>query len=148
MAKVVTISFVDNSDKVLQVADEKVNAWLKAIGSDAAQTAAKKAPVDTGRLKNSINWATKNEHGSGDLPQATPEDKSVYIGTNVNYAIYHEYGTGLYGGITGRKTPWYFKGRDGKWHKTVGVPAKHYFQFGMTAHAMEYKSLLEQALKQ
>ena len=148
MAKVVTISFVDNSDEVLRIADDKVYAWLKAVGEDAAQTAAEKAPVDTGRLKNSINWATKADHGNGDLPKATPEDKSVYIGTNVDYAIYHEFGTGIYGGVTGRKTPWYFKGRDGKWHKTVGVPAKHYIQFGATAHAQAYKKVLEQILKQ
>ena len=59
-------------------------AWLQAIGEDAAETAAQKAPVDTGRLKNSISWATPALYGGGDsIPQATPEKNSVYIGTNV-----------------------------------------------------------------
>ena len=49
---------------------------------------------------------------------------AVYIGTNVEYAPYQEFGT------------------------SKGIPGKHFIQFGMTAHQAEYKDLLEQHLKQ
>lgn len=124
MAKVVDVKLVDNSEEVLEALGEQVSAWLEAIGEDAAGTAADRAPVDKGRLKNSVNWATQNNYGSGDPPLATPEENTVYIGTNVEYAPYQEFGT------------------------SKGVPGKHFLQFGATAHQAEYKSLLEQTLKE
>ena len=124
MAKVVDVKITDNSEEVLEAMNEQVSAWLEAIGEDAAGTAADRAPVKTSRLKNSVNWATQNNYGSGDPPLATPEEKTVYIGTNVEYAPYQEFGT------------------------SRGVAGKHFLQFGATAHQAEYKSLLEQYLKE
>lgn len=115
MAKVIgtaEVLFKSKKDDVLKIADEDILAWLEAIGEDAAQTAAEKAPVDTGRLKNSIEHAV------------VPSEKAVYIGTNVPYAVYQEFGT------------------------SRGVVGKHYLQFGATAHANEYGKLLEQIMKQ
>lgn len=150
MAIVADIKMEDNKQAVLDALNEQVNAWLQAIGEDAASTAANKAPVDTGRLKNSINWAIKGDYGaSGDTPLSEPEDKSVYIGTNVEYAIYHEFGTGTYAeGGGGRKEAWMYQDKDGNWHWTHGVPARHYLQFGATAHQDQYKQMLEEKLKQ
>ena len=137
MAKVVEVTFTDNKDQVLAACKEQISAWLEAIGEDAAGTAASFAPYDTGRLKNSIS-SVVNE-----------EEKCVYIGTNVDYAIYHEFGTGKYAsGGGGRRTPWAFQDEKGEWHYTSGVPARHFIQFGCTAHQDEYKQQLEQALKQ
>jgi len=148
MAIVADVKFEDNKQMILEAFNEQVNGWLQAIGEDAASTAANKVPVNTGRLKNSINWAIKGDYGSGgDTPSAEPEDKSVYIGTNVNYAIYHEFGTGIYAEEGGRTTPWMFKDEDGVWHWTHGVPARHFLQFGATAHQASYKEMLESALK-
>ena len=123
MAKVVEVDLVDNTEEVLEASQEQVLAWLQAIGEDAAGTAADKAPVDTGRLKNSVNWATQMNYGNGDVPLAMPEANTVYIGTNVEYAPYQEFGT------------------------SKGVPGKHFLQFGATAHQAEYKSLLEEYLQ-
>lgn len=121
MAKVVRVSevkFSSHKDDVLRMMNEQVVSWLEAIGEDAADTAAQKAPVDTGRLKGSISHAV------------IPSNKEVQIGTNVhneqgkNYAIYQELGT------------------------STGVVAKHFLQFGATAHVAEYGRLLERILKQ
>lgn len=90
---------------------EKVHNWLEAIGLDAAGTAARYAPVDTGRLKNSISH------------QVVDAEQAVYIGTNVEYAPYQEFGT------------------------SRGVAGKHFLQFGVTAHMDEYKTMLENVLK-
>lgn len=128
MAHVIQISdvqFKSHTADVKKAAETQIMAWLEAIGEDAAHTAAEKAPVDTGRLKNSISWATNVSFGGGSsTPLATPEKNSIYIGTNVPYAVYQELGT------------------------SRGIAGKHYLQFGATAHAAEYGRLLEQALKQ
>ena len=147
MGMVVDFKFTDNKEAVLRAAKDQINAWLQAIGEDAAGTAAKKAPKDTGRLQNSINWAIRGNNGDGDAPNAEPEENAVYIGTNVEYAMWHEFGTGKYAGEGGRQTPWAFKDKDGNWVWTHGVPARHYIQFGMTAHKADYKARLEEYLK-
>jgi len=135
--EVVKIKIENNKDEILEALGEAVYDWLDAIGEDAADTAAKKAPVDTGELKNSISHAVIRG------------DDAVAIGTNVPYAVWHEFGTGVFAeGGNGRKKPWAFKDRNGKWHYTKGVPAKHFIKFGATAHKSKYKKMLEDRLKE
>lgn len=141
MAKAIEVKFVDNKEEVLAACHQQIIGWLEAIGEDAASTAAnvltQTGTIDTGRLKSSISSAVDEENNC------------VYIGTNVEYAIYHEFGTGRYAeGGGGRQTPWMYQDRDGVWHWTQGVPAKHFIQFGATAHQAQYKEMLEAALKQ
>jgi len=112
MAKVIDVKMTSHSEEVKAEAKAKIAAWLTAIGEDAAQTAASVAPVDTGRLKNSITSAVDTE------------EQVAYIGTNVEYAPYQEFGT------------------------SKGIEGKHFIQFGATAHQEEYKAMLEQALRE
>ncbi len=112
MAQVVSVEMVSNKEEILEESKQKIFAWLEAIGEDAASTAASVAPVDTGRLKNSISSAV------------VESEQAAYIGTNVEYAPYQEFGT------------------------ERGITAKHFLQFGATAHASEYKDLLENALRE
>ncbi len=112
MAKVMSVSMTSHKDEIKAEAKQKIISWLTAIGEDAASTAAEVAPVDTGRLKNSISSAV------------VESEQTAYIGTNVEYAPYQEFGT------------------------SKGVPGKHFIQFGATAHQAEYKAMLEQALKE
>ena len=107
----VTTNLIDNREEVLAACKEQVYAWLEAIGEDAAQTSANFAPVDTGRLKGSISSAV------------VESEQAVYIGTNVEYAPYQEFGT------------------------SRGIRGKHFIQFGCTAHTAEYKAMLEEYLK-
>lgn len=123
MAQVVEVKIEDNSEEVLEELHDKVVDWLEAIGEDAADTAARRAPVGTpestgipgyigGTLKNSISSAV------------VENENAVYIGTNVEYAPYQEFGT------------------------SRGISGKHFLQFGATAHQAEYKQLLEEKLKE
>ena len=141
MALVAKVNFESHKDEVSAELKQKINAWLEAIGEDAASASANvltmTGTIDTGRLKNSITHAV--DEG----------EQCVYIGTNVEYAIYHEFGTGIYAeGGGGRQTPWMFQDKDGVWHYTHGVPAKHFIQFGCTAHQAQYKQMLEDKLKE
>ena len=92
--------------------------------------------VDTGNLRNSINHkvvTNKNEH-------------SVYVGTNVEYAPYIEFGTGKYY-PGGRKTPWFYKDSDGNWHKTSGMEARPYLRPAISDHQKEYIEIIKDELR-
>lgn len=147
MGLVSEYSFSDHSKEVIEAMEEQVEQWLEAVGEDAAGTAADVCPVGTpestgikgyigGTLRNSISAVTQewqsdfNKHDGAQasvadvMPQDKPEKNAVYIGTNVEYAPYQEFGT------------------------SKGIKGKHFIQFGMTAHQQAYKDLLEQYLKQ
>lgn len=96
-----TVKVEDHSGEVLEELDEKVLAALEACGLAAEGYAKRLCPVDTGRLRGSITYATQKAHGDGQEPatpedyepQGTPEKGSVYIGTNVEYGPAIELGT-------------------------------------------------------
>ena len=98
----------DNTKEVLSDMEKAIERGLEAIGLTAEGHAKKNTPVDTGRLRNSISHAV--------------EDKSAYIGTNVEYAPYVELGS---------------RGRQGK----------HMLQRAATEHSAEYKKLMEESMK-
>lgn len=73
--------------------------------------AKKKCPVDDGQLRNSIQ------------SKVTDKDSMVdgEIFTNVAYAPYVEFGTGLFAEKgNGRKDPWKYQDAKGEWHTTIG----------------------------
>lgn len=100
----------DNSAEVIEAKNAAVMRALEAIGLQAEGYAKLKAPVDTGRLRNSITHSL------------APEEEAVYIGTNVEYAPYVEYGT--------RRTK-----------------AQPYLKPAVQDHAEEYKRIAESFLK-
>jgi HK97 gp10 family phage protein len=78
-----TTEFKDNSKEFLDAMENAIKNGLTAIGMTAEGHAKKEITrqkaVDTGRLRNSITFATEKD--------------AVYIGTNVEYAPYVELGT-------------------------------------------------------
>lgn len=65
------------------------------------------APVSTGNLRRSITHEINGNEG--------------IIGTNVEYAPYVEFGTGLFATDgNGRDTPWKYQTADGQWYTTKG----------------------------
>lgn len=83
---------VNHVDDVTKAVEETLQTALAEIGLKAEGYAKLKSPVDTGRLRNSISWATATEKGAGAEPKAQPEENTVYIGSNVEYAVYQELG--------------------------------------------------------
>lgn len=129
-----TFEFTDNSAEVLAAFDMQVKRGLKAIGEAAVGYAAENAPVLTGRLRNSITYATEEYGGKGGYSdnqgnsysdataKGTPEKYSVYIGSNVEYAAAKEFGHGSYGG-------------------------RHFLKNAAANHSAEYKNIMETSLK-
>lgn len=106
-----------NLDVVLSELDRKISdEALKRNVSQACaiveREAKMKAPKDTGALRRSIHSITKEEDGQ-------------IVGTvfsDVEYAPYVEYGTGLFAEDgDGKKNPWSYQDDKGKWHTTSGM---------------------------
>lgn len=76
-----SVIFTDNSAEVINAKNAAIARALEAMGLQAEGYAKMLAPVDTGRLRNSLTH------------DARPSEEAVYIGTNVEYAPYVEYGT-------------------------------------------------------
>jgi hypothetical protein len=127
MAKV-TFGRTSYKDEVLRALNSQVELALQALDAEAVTYPQKDPPVDTGRLRNSIAWATNKHIGGG--PEASgkkgePEDNAVYIGTNVEYAVYVEYGN----------------------QKHV-VGKNHYLRDAAANHSEHYKEILRAALEE
>lgn len=123
-----SVEFTDNSDEILQKFKEATEAGLTSIGIKATEYAAKACAVDTGRLRNSIEYKVV--------------DTDVYIGTNAEYAAYVELGTGQYY-PGGRDAPWRYKDAKGKWHTTSGAKPQPYLKPAATEHTETYKNILK-----
>jgi HK97 gp10 family phage protein len=100
-----------HKDEVLDELDSRVEVALEMIGLEAEKFAKKACTVDTGLLHNSITHALdgqepaiseyqdnpKEQSGSysGAVPEESKGKRAVYIGTNVEYAPYVEFGTSM-----------------------------------------------------
>jgi HK97 gp10 family phage protein len=105
-----TIRVVSYRKKVNEATDKAILSGLEACAMVAETYAKKDAPVDTGRLRNSIAHIVEKS------------ESVAYIGTNVEYAPYQEFGTSK-------------------------ISAKHFLRNAAQNHTQEYKSILENALK-
>ena len=102
------VTFTDNSAKALELLNQKKKLALLAVGAAAEGHAKALTPVDTGRLRNSISHAADND--------------AAYIGTNVEYAPYVEFGT-------------------------VHNKAHHMLKRAATEHGAEYSAIVKAAMK-
>lgn len=131
------VKFTDNSDKVLSEFESAARKAMERCGSQAEGYAKDLAPVDTGRLRNSIAHKVSTDRG----------ETAAYIGTNLEYAPYVEFGTGKYAESGGRPTPWVYKDDNGNWHWTNGNPAQPFLAPAVKDHAKTYRNIIEDELK-
>lgn len=137
MAK--NIEYRDNTEEVLSALEAAIKRGNEAIGMTAERHAKKKCPVYTGRLRNSITYALAGEEthvksykankGGKDRETYTydgtaegEKESGVYIGTNVEYAVFVENGA-------------------------RGRAAVHFLQDAAANHSDEYKRLMEDSMK-
>lgn len=133
---------VDNSNQIIEAFKRQVYNGLSGIGTKAEKHAKANTPVDTGRLRNSITFATAKTHDAGSSSykgiegkggtadpsdwalRGSPEQHSVYIGTNVEYAPEIE--------------------EQDMYHRSGRA---HFLRDAASTHGDEYKSTMETALK-
>lgn len=100
MANIEVSLKANNTAEIKEALGEAVQKALTEIGMQVENYATLLCPVDTGRLRGSITFATATNQDSTREPaestdgvQETPDENSVVIGTNVEYAAYVEMGT-------------------------------------------------------
>lgn len=98
------VTFTDNSAEALREFAQKLQRGAEAIGQRAVGYAKETTPVDTGRLRNSENFRVV--------------EKSIHVGTDVEYAPYQELGT------------------------SRGIEAKHFIRNSVANHGEEYKNIM------
>lgn len=90
-----SIRFEDTSDEIRKEIEERKKRALTEAAIQLEGKIAIRTPVDTGHLRASISHIAplgKSEDGGDRLSGIAPDD-AAYVGTNVEYAAYVEYGT-------------------------------------------------------
>jgi HK97 gp10 family phage protein len=134
--KPVGVTFKDYSDEVLAAFEEASLRALERCGQQAEGYSKDLAPVNTGNLRNNINH------------RVDPGEPAAFIGTNVEYAAYVEFGTGAHSS-TGGGTPkshWVYMGDDGQFH--IGKPMKPrpYLKPAVANHVSTYRNIFKDEL--
>ena len=109
--------FKDNSMEGKERLKKAAAKWLLQACILVEGQAVLLAPVATSRLKQSIDYIVD-------------DDELVrYVGTNVDYAIYVEFGTGEFAeNGNGRKGGWMYKDPSGEWFFTWGIEPQPYLR--------------------
>lgn len=154
--------FISHRQQADAMTEEAIQAVLELCGQLAETHAINNAPADSGTLRKSIS-------------HKVDDDKDcVYIGTNLEYAPYIEYGSGVYKENGGGGGWWiYVKGSDVKGqrpsprysyeeakrivaamrakgldaHMSQGTKPKHFLKKALTEHTDEYRAIIQQGLR-
>jgi len=162
----VDVEIIDNSSLVREELESAVLRALTKCGLTAEGYAKMLCTVDTGLLRNSITYALsgqppaifsytadradksgKKKKGtySGTAPNASGNEMSVYIGSNVSYSSFVECGTGQHY-VGGRPTRWTYADEHGNQHITGGNVAQPFLKPAIADHIEEYKNIIKQEL--
>lgn len=122
-------------EELLEQFNARLSRALEAIGlvaeGHAQVNLTRQHAVDTGNLRNSITH------------KVLTDEKKVIIGTDVEYAPYIEFGTGIYTS-GGRQTPWAYQDAEGDFYLTRGMRARPFLKPAVTEHKEEYKRILRE----
>ena len=92
------ISFISHADSVLAEFDSIIDTWLEEASGELEAEIARLSRVDTGQTKDSYKHVVDTAK------------KEAYIGSNLENAIWEEFGTGEYAlGGDGRKGGWWYR---------------------------------------
>lgn len=131
-----SVEIQDHSAEVSAEIKAALLRGLEKCGLVAEGYAKRLCPVDTGNLRNSITHMIDEQ------------EPAAIIGTNNEYAVYVELGTGIYAeGGGGRPTPWVYQDAKGNWHYTRGNKAQPFLKPAAADHVGQYRDILESELK-
>jgi HK97 gp10 family phage protein len=111
------IKFHDYSIKVMDAIDDKTLEALEECAGELESQAKQNSRVRTGKTKNSF------QH------KVVDSEKTAYIGSNDENAIWEEFGTGEYAlEGNGRKGGWFYVDENGDGHFTHGKKPSRAFK--------------------
>ncbi|KEH93225.1 HK97-gp10 family putative phage morphogenesis protein [Clostridium botulinum] len=129
--------FRDNSRACKEAIKRAELRWLQAAALVIQSQAKALAPVDTSNLKTSINH------------KIVVDKLEAYIGTNADYAVYVEFGTGEFAeNGQGRKGGWVYTNSEGKAIFTTGMKPKPYLRPAYRANKQALIKLLNKYLRE
>lgn len=131
--QIIKIDLTDNSGLTRESVVAACLRALEKCGLTAEGYAKLLCPVDTSNLRNSITH------------QVQPSELACYIGTNSEYGVYVELGTGKYY-PGGRQTPWVYQDAKGNWHLTNGQRAQPYLKPAVAGHTAQSRGIIEEEL--
>lgn len=109
--------------------DEILGKAAAIVEADAK----KKAPKGDGALRNSI--------------ASRVEDSAGIVYSNLEYAPYVEYGTGLFAEEAGRTdVPWVYQDDEGNWHTTSGMKPQPYMRPALEENRERIVQLFKEGL--
>lgn len=123
----ISVKVESNVKEVMSAKDKATMKALEMIGLQCEKYAKMKCPVQTGRLRNSITHDVRMD------------EETVYVGTNVEYAPYVEFG---HMQEVGRYVP-----AIGKRLVQPKIEAKHFLKPAVEEHKDEYKRMADEAFK-
>lgn len=123
--------FTDFTDLVLEAFGDATARALTRCGKQGEDFAKDLCIYKTGNLKNSITH------------RVVLSEPAAYIGTNVEYAGYVEFGTGSESTIGGGtpKTHWAYMGEDGEWHIGKPMKAHPFLKPAVANHVGTYRNI-------
>ena len=137
----VSFSLSDNRDLIRQAAKEQIITALEAVGiqaeGDVKDKITEMGAVDTGRLRTSI------------AHKVVSDEKAVYVGTNVEYAVYVHEGTGA-GNVSGgtTKARWVYQDPlTGDFHMAFPQKPRRFLKEAIQQWKDDYISIFEEHLK-
>lgn len=118
-----------------ETAEKALNRACLIVEADAK----KRCPVGkTGLLRNSISHRVEHEW----------QEYAGVVGTNVEYAPYVEFGTGIYAvDGDGRQTPWVYRTADGEFYFTRGQKPQPYLEPALDENIEEVKAEILETIK-
>ena len=118
-----------------ETAEKALNRACLIVENDAK----KRCPVGrTGLLRNSIQHRVEREW----------QTYAGVVGTNVEYAPYVEFGTGIYAANgDGRQTPWVYRTADGEFYWTQGQEPQPYLEPALVENINEVKAEILETIK-
>ena len=130
-------NYESNLPNVKKAIKESRERALLAVGEFLKGEATLRcSAVKTSNLKGSIEY------------QYDIDKLEVQFGTNVEYAIYVEKGTGVYEADgKGRKTPWSYMDADGNWHRTSGMKPRPFITPAVEQNLTRVQELFERYMR-
>ena len=122
--------------KLEKLRDFDVTKPLTEAGLLVEREARLRCPVDTGALRSSI---TSEVNGN-----------TATIGTNLEYAPYVEFGTGLFAvnGDGRQDVPWVYRDELGNYHATSGMHPQPYLLPALDDNRDAIKNIFDKAIKE
>lgn len=131
------MKFVDNSEAVKRELERAAIRGLIKASLLVEGQAVLLAPVDKGGLRDSIGY------------KVDESELVAYVGTNCEYAIYVEFGTGEFAeNGNGRKGGWVYKTPNGEVHFTYGMPPQPYLRPAFRQNQKAIRDILADCLRE